>query len=95
MEPLRVWPYKPSKIGEAKHGKFAVAGVIVDKQGDLTLIDDGLAKISVLLEHNLAIGCFVRAFGRVTDGEMQGDLIQDINKIDKFLYAKTLKLIHE
>ena len=93
-QPFRIWPYKLSKVENLEEGKFAVAGVLVDKQGDLSFIDDGTGKVPVVMKHDLEVGKFVRVFGRIVDKQIQGDLIQDLDKIDKFLYAEVIDLIH-
>ena len=74
----------------------SLSGVIVSKNSDSFVLDDGSDQIVIFKETELPINTFVRVFGRVIPNEniqIQGHLIQDISKIDKLLYKKTQNLL--
>ena len=75
----------------------AVAGMVVNKQDNSFILDDGTGQVMVY-SNNDVNGDFVRVFGRVNTMDnnlhVQGFIIQDISKVDKFLYKKVKDLLY-
>lgn len=75
----------------------AVAGMVVNKQDNSFILDDGTGQVMVY-SNNEVNGDFVRVFGRVNiidnNLHVQGFIIQDISKVDKFLYKKVKDLLY-
>ena len=75
----------------------AVAGMVVNKQDNSFILDDGTGQVMVY-SNNEVSGDFVRVFGRVNTMDnnlhVQGFIIQDISKVDKFLYKKVKDLLY-
>jgi hypothetical protein len=95
-------PSIEKKISELKSGDMRVSliGTVIDKQNNKIILDDGSGKINVDFgtEHEVKMNQFVRVFGRVLrvgeELEMDGEIVQDMEKLDKDLYKKinSLKL---
>ncbi len=72
-----------------------VAGLIVSKGENSFMLDDGTGQIPVVMGTEL--NGFVRVFGRIVLTEngyqLEGEIIQDLNKIDNFLYKKVKELM--
>lgn len=76
--------------------RINIVGTIIDKNDDSTsiVIDDGSGKVAVSFEtaQSAEINQFVRVFGRaipLENGvELQGEIIQDMSKLDKGLLKK-------
>jgi len=78
----------------------AIAGIVIDKDEGIFTLDDGTGQINVLMnDFNLEGKDFIRVFGNVlslSDNlQLQGELIQDLSKIDKLLYKKVKSLLNE
>lgn len=92
-------PFKEKFIKDLKKedGFVSLSGMIVDKDKDSFMIDDGTGQLGVIIEDFDSSLEYVRVFGRLVqeNGEfkLQGDVIQDIKKIDKFLYNKVKQLL--
>ena len=75
----------------------AVAGMVVNKQDNSFILDDGTGQVMVYA-NNEVNGDFVRVFGRVNTMDnnihLQGFILQDISKVDKFLYKKIKDLVY-
>ncbi len=75
---------------------IAIAGIIVDKQEGSFILDDGTGQILVNTNNEVK-GDFVRVFGRVNviedNLQIQGFIVQDLSKVDKFLYKKVKDLM--
>lgn len=75
----------------------AVSGIIVNKDENSFILDDGTGQLYILMSTNLNNNNFVRVFGRILPYEegiqLQGFIIQDLSKIDKYLYKKVKELL--
>ncbi|RLJ08557.1 MAG: replication protein RepA [Candidatus Aenigmatarchaeota archaeon] len=84
------------KISEIKptDTRVRILGTVIDKQEDKIVVDDGSGKIEIGFDEpvNAEINQFVRIFGRVmpveNGTELQGEIIQDMSKIDRGILAK-------
>lgn len=92
-------PFKEKFIKDLNKsdGFIAISGMIVDRANDSFIVDDGTGQLGVVMEGVNGSFDYVRVFGRLLDdsGEfkLQGDIIQDLGKIDKFLYNKVKELL--
>ncbi len=81
-----------------KDANVAVTGFIISKNEGSFILGDKTEQIQVISDTDLDINTFVRLFARVIPYEegpqLQANIIQDLSKIDKFLYNKVRKLIH-
>ncbi|MBL7160858.1 MAG: replication protein RepA [Candidatus Aenigmarchaeota archaeon] len=76
--------------------RVAVIGTIIDKSKEATriIVDDGTGKVSVSSESPLTaeLNQTVRVFGRVipleSGVELQGEVVQDMSKLDLQLHKK-------
>jgi hypothetical protein len=85
--------YKESFINELKeNSKVSVSGFIVDKKDSSIVVDDTTGNLPVIIETSLTLNTFVRVFGYYSNNQLQADLIQDLNTINKQIYNK-LKLV--
>ena len=77
----------------------AISGMVVDKDDNSFMIDDGTGQLGVFMENFDNSLEYVRVFGRlIQDGgefKLQGDVVQDMKKIDKFLYNKVKELLND
>ncbi len=100
---LRRAPAVPVKISALRGdmGRVCVLGTVVSKNPDIgsLIIDDGQASVLVLLSEmsyleHLKEGQTVRVFGKVwgsgNEVEIQAELVQNFEKIDRDLYNKVM-----
>lgn len=74
--------------------RVAVSGVVVDKAGESFMIDDGSGSLAVVGGCEFKEGDYVRVFGiMLNEGELQAEVVQDLNKIDKREHQKILDKI--
>lgn len=79
---------------DAKDMRVSIIGTVVDIQGSNMVMDDGSGRVNVRFESPPDAGPnqLVRVFGRVVpigDGvEIEGEIIQDMTRLDKDLYKK-------
>ncbi len=76
----------------------AISGMIVSKEDNSFIIDDNTGQILVTLSNSHDIkASYVRVLGRVLPYEegvqIQGFIVQDLDKIDKVLYKKVKELL--
>lgn len=75
---------------------IAISGMVINKGENSFMLDDGTGQIPVVMEFN-TLTDFVRVFGRIAVNEngyyLEGEIIQDLSKIDKFLYKKVKQLL--
>ena len=77
--------------------RVSVIGTIIDKQDDFIIVDDGTGRVKISAK-DLPFGQtqMIRVFGRVMptpDGiELQGEIFQDMSKLDLVLFKKLEKL---
>lgn len=82
-------------ISNLKGGKVAVSGVVVSKQENGFLIDDGTGQLIVLSESKIEEGNYVRVFGQLVPleerNELQASFVQNLDEIDKGVHRKVLE----
>ena len=95
-------PYLEKNINELsqKDSNVAIAGIVIDKDEGIFTLDDGSGQINILMDSdNLDGKEFIRVFGTVislgNSLQVQGEVIQDLSKIDKLLYKKVKSLLNE
>ena len=89
-------------MSEIKTGdiRICLIGTIIDKSkgGSMVVIDDGTGKINANFESEVKneVNQLVRVFGRVipmeNGFELQGEIIQDMSKLDMGLWKRFKKL---
>jgi len=93
--------YKEKFINEldVKDNKIFVSGLIINKEENLVVLDDGTGAVTANIETNIPINTFVRVYGYlINNGEelmIQGQAIQDLSNVDKKLYAKVKALMNQ
>jgi len=99
-EIIRRAPAIETKLSELSEGsRVAVAGTVVNKNPEISsfIIDDGETAVQILTNNpsdfeKIKEGQFVRVIGKVwgsgDEVEIQADIVQDFDKIDKELYRK-------
>ncbi|MBL7206550.1 MAG: replication protein RepA [Candidatus Aenigmarchaeota archaeon] len=93
-------PFVDRKVSEIKPEdiRIRIMGTIVDKKGNVVVIDDGSGKINANFEEpvKLEANTLVRAFGRVVPieagFELQGEIIQNMAELDMELFKKVKEL---
>ena len=98
---MRRMPSVERRVSELKSSDMRVSliGTVIDKQENRIVLDDGTGKVNINFEvaPSVSINQFVRVFGRVVqagdDIEMDGEIIQDMEKLDKDLYKKVNSLM--
>lgn len=98
---IRRKPFIPISIKNltSEYRKVCIVGTIISKNPELYsfLLDDGTSTVLVLTNNverfkELKENDFVRVFGRVwgegEEIELQADIIQDFNKVDKELWRR-------
>lgn len=99
MEPIRTFPYVEKNIKDLDKQdiKIAISGIIINKEEESLILDDGTGQINVYISTDLPINTYIRILGRLlpfeNGFELQGDIIQDFSKIDKLLYRKVKSLL--
>ena len=74
--------------------RVSLIGTVVDIQGGSIVMDDGSGRVNVRFEaaQKVEPNQFVRVFGRVVpvgeDVEIEGEILQDMTRLDKDLYKK-------
>jgi len=100
MENLKIQPAKEKKIKNINKEDFklALSGIVINKEDNSFVLDDGTGQVSVFLENNnVKNSDYIRVFGNLINFEngieLQAEFIQDLNKIDKKLHQKILDLL--
>ena len=87
-------PYKEQNIKDLNSNtlKIAITGLIVSKSENMITIDDRTGSLPVLIDTDLPVNTFVKVYGILIPSdqgfELQGNLIQDLSKINQELYKK-------
>lgn len=92
-------PLKIAQLKENKESRVSLVGTIVSKNPEIAsfIIDDSDSKVLVITNSNqdfekVKEGQFVRVMGKVwgeaEEAEVQAEIVQDFDKIDKDLYLK-------
>ena len=85
--------YKETLVNELKeNSKVAVSGFIIEKNENSIVINDSTGNLPVIIQTDLGLNSFVRAFGYYSNGSLQANFIQDLGNVNKQLYNK-VKLI--
>ena len=75
----------------------ALSGVVINKEDNSFVLDDGTSQILVYSNIELN-GDFVRVFGKINYNgggpQLQAFIVQDLSKVDKFLYKKVKDLMY-
>ncbi len=93
-------PAAEKKISDikAEDVRVSVLGTVIDKKDNRVVLDDGSGKINITFDEpqEIEINQFVRVFGRVIpveDGfELQGEIAQDMSRLNMDLYRKIMEL---
>jgi hypothetical protein len=94
--------YEKKKISEIDPGsdsKVKVIGMVLEKQDDTMVIDDGTGKITSFGASNpdIEVNGIVRVFGIVLPGEtgfeLKADIVQNLTGLDLNLYKSIDELI--
>ncbi len=94
------YPYKEKQIKDISEYDInvAVSGVIVNKNKNTFILDDGTSQATIYSE-NIPEYKYVRIFGRVipfeNGFEIQAQIIQDLSLINKDLYGKYKKFLNQ
>ena len=84
---------KISDIGQ-EDVRVKIMGTVIDKQKDRVVVDDGTGKVSVVFDRPIDtnLNQTARIFGRVipveNGFEIQGEIFQDMSKLDMELFKK-------
>jgi hypothetical protein len=96
-EAKRRWPAQRRRIADLKPEDRRVQLVGLAAVGKINAItlDDGTGKIAVNFEdpalaRNAATWKVVRVFGRPMAGELKGEIVQDMRKLNIDLYRKVM-----
>ena len=97
METLRSG-YRERFIKDLKENELvAISGVVVSRDDNGVFTDDGSGQIMVAISNDIEQGRYARIFGRAVmyEGNLQiiGDILQDLNDIDKQLHNRLKKLL--
>lgn len=91
-------PYREKYIKDldGEDSFVSISGIIVSKDDNNVILDDNTGRISVNINIG-KVGQFVRVFGRILPFEegiqIQGEVLQDLSEMDKFLYNKVRELL--
>jgi len=96
----RMLPSIDRQVSEIKEEdiRIRVLGTVIDKTDTSVIIDDGTGTISANFEEPVKaeLKQLVRVFGRVINSasgmELQGEVLQDMTKLDMELYKKASKV---
>ena len=85
--------YKETSINKLEdNSKVSISGFIIEKNENSIIVDDNTGTLPIIIQTALSLNTFVRVFGYYNNGQLQANLIQDLNQINKQLYNK-VKLI--
>ncbi|AJF62612.1 MAG: hypothetical protein QT11_C0001G0469 [archaeon GW2011_AR20] len=85
--------YKETFINKLENNsKVSISGFIIEKNENSIIVDDNTGTLPIIIQTTLSLNTFVRVFGYYNNGQLQGNLIQDLTQINKQLYNK-VKLI--
>jgi hypothetical protein len=94
--------YHKKKIADIDPGsdsKVKVTGLVLEKQGDAMIIDDGTGKLKVFgsMVESAKVDKLARVFGIVLPGdtgfELKSDMVQDLSGADINLYKAIDELV--
>ena len=92
-------PLKIEQLKENKENRIAIVGTVISKNPEIAsfILDDGESKVLVITNSNqdfekVKEGQFIRVLGKVwgeaDEAEVQAEIVQDFNQLDKELYTK-------
>lgn len=88
---------KVSEIGK-DDVRVRLLGTVIDSKDNIVVLDDGTGKVNVVFsepvraEVNKRVRVFGRAMPMENGFEIQGEVIQDMEKVDLELYQKVTEL---
>ena len=91
---FRRFPTVEKKIGDItpEDGRVSFIGTVVDKGEGKIAVDDGSGNMEVLFEEetikNFKTGSVVRIVGKVAEGFVTGEAIQDFSRFNLDLYRE-------
>jgi len=92
-------PAADKRISEIKleDRRVRIVGMVVESRPGMCILDDGSGSVKVRTSHKLHAGKLIRVIGQVsirTDGEIEidGELIQDMDKLKFDLYKEVYSL---
>ena len=94
---FRRFPTVEKKIGDItmEDSRVSFIGTLVDKEEGKIAVDDGSGSIEILFEEeiikNFKTGNVVRIIGKVSEGLVNGEAIQDFSKFNIDLYKEVKK----
>ena len=87
------------KIGEImpEDGRISFIGTIIDKGEGKLVVDDGSGSVEVVADSellkSLETGKIVRVVGKVYDGSVTGEAVQDFSTFNLELYREVKSLV--
>ncbi len=87
-------PFKEIEIKDLDKGdiKISVTGILVSKNENSLVMDDGTGNVLVFIDTPLEVNSFCKVFGTVLPQEeglaIQGQVIQDLSSVNQDLYKK-------
>ena len=98
-EEIRRFPATQKNISDITESdvRVSILGTVIDKQDDFIMVDDGTGRIKISFQDfKFDLNQMIRVFGRViptpSGCELQGEVIQDMSKLDLSLFKKVQKL---
>ena len=91
---FRRFPTMERRIGDIlpEDGRVSFIGTVIDVGDGKVVVDDGSGSIEVLLENEIAKGLetgkVVRIVGKLSDGLVSGEAVQDFSGFDLEIYKK-------
>ena len=99
VTPRRLPAYEKKIADISKNDvRVRLLGTVIDTKENVIVLDDGTGKINVVFSDPVKVkeNQLLRIFGRVMpaeDGfEIEGEVLQDMSKVDVALYRKTVEL---
>jgi len=96
FQPQKRLSYTDKRIDELTQEdiKVRTSGAVIEKTGDMMILDDGTGQVKVITENpKFEINDVIRVFGRVipVEGgiEISGEILQDMSGVNMELYKKT------
>ncbi|MFP4045532.1 MAG: hypothetical protein ACLFS3_00540 [Candidatus Aenigmatarchaeota archaeon] len=85
---------------DSEDKRVAIIGTVVDKQDGMLMVDDGTGKIEVETSGEEQLkkfdsGDVVRVVGRVGEGIIYAEAVQDFSNFDRELYQKAREKLEE
>ena len=87
-------PFTETWVKDVRPGaKVAVSGLVISRDGERFILDDGTGQITVQLP-SPPPSDYLKVYGLAADEAfLEGAFAQDLSSIDKFLYLKSKKIL--